>query len=217
MEAVELLKTKLTQYVSNNLSKKEITEWIREEMYKMLRGDILRISNTVIWGMLTELEEIDCIDDASGLKLASQIAKVLSGDANYSFCFFMQISKEFVKNNLGETKEILIKYQKRNQLSKAEINELELLTHRIFIPPDTINAVLETQIIDLLKLGYNFIPEDGKVFFDLGHMVYVNEDSIFETDYLSKIITMLECYDGCRAFSIHITFNKGISNVSIQI
>lgn len=92
-----------------------------------------------------------------------------------------------------------------------------LIINKIFNYPKTLNEVLELQIIDLLKAGYDFCADEESITFDLKHTVFVNEgeDKSIELKYLAKIITLLDCYDGEKGFSVHITFHDGIGNISI--
>ena len=78
--------------------------------------------------------------------------------------------------------------------------------------------MLELQITDLLKLGYDFCAEERRVDFNLKSTVFISEDisMSLEDVFLTKIITLLECYDGKKCFCVHTSFIDGVGNISIQ-
>lgn len=158
------------------------------------------------------------MDDLSCEKLVRRLSGILSGDICASFAFAMQIPSEFVVNNLLQTKRILQKYLREKELSEGEIQELKLTTQKEIEKVNTINDMLELQIIDLLKLGYDFNDDKRSVDFDLKSTVFMSEDTAMSLEkvLLEKVITLIECYEGARCFWIHVSFNDGIGNVSIQ-
>ncbi|MEI6101131.1 MAG: hypothetical protein WCP73_04760 [Eubacteriales bacterium] len=216
MEIKNVIKVKISQYLSNELSKEDIYNWALGEMYKMLQGGIFEIRNVEVWGIITGLVEIKDIDDIYCDELIHQFNRILMGNENSSFSFFIRIPEKFVMNNLSQIKSILLKYSAKEQLSRTDILTLKLITDKTFNTPSTLNEVLELQILDLLKLGYDFHTNEGIINFDLKHTVFISEDTSIELDYLTKIIALLECYEGKKGFSVHTTFNDGIGNISIQ-
>lgn len=212
-----LIKTKLLQYLSNEISKEVLYKWALEVLHKMLKGDIFSIENLETWGIITGLVEINDIDDLYCDELVHRFKKILSGSENASFTFFIQIPQKFVVNHLSQTKRILLKYSKEKHLSREEILELKLITDKKIDTPSTLNEVLELQILDLLKLGYDFYVDEDIINFNLKNTVFISEDISLEEDFLARIIALLECYDGDKGFCVHITFNSGIGNISTQV
>lgn len=216
MEIKSLIKTKISQYLSKEISKEDVYSWALDVMYKMLEGGILEIGNIEAWGIITGITEINDIDDVYCDEVIHRFDRILSGNENGLFNFIIKIPEKFVINNLSQTKNILIRYSTEKQLSRSDILALESITSKNFNIPSTLNEILENQIIELLNLGYTFYPNEERICFDLKHTVFVDEYTFVELDYLKKIIRLLECYDGTKEFSVHITFNNGVGNVSLQ-
>jgi len=180
----------------------------------MLKGKILEINYLKTWGMINELSEINSIDDKYCNELIYKIDGMFSGRKSGSYTWFMQIPSKYVKNDLLRLNEILLKYIKNENLSSSDILELECIANKE-INPQTLNEVLAFQISSLLNMGYDFYADGMK--FELKHTVFVNEGELAEQDFLDKIITLLDCYNGKRGFSVFVVFNNGIGNVSISI
>lgn len=218
MEVKDLVRNKLTQYLAKDISKEDLYKWSIDILHKMLKGDIFDIRYLEIWGMITELTEINDIDDFYCDELIYRFSKILSGEKSASFAFAIQIPKKSVVNNLSQIKEILQKYSVEKQLLKSEILELKFATQKTIDTVNTLNEILELQIIDLLKLGYEFCVDESRVDFNLKKTVFISEDMSMslEEDFLAKIITLLECYDGKKCFYVYTSFKDGVGNISIQ-
>lgn len=65
MEVKYLLKTKLLQYLSNEISKEKLYKWAVDLLHKMLKGDIFDRSHLEIWGIVTQLTGFSDIDEKS--------------------------------------------------------------------------------------------------------------------------------------------------------
>lgn len=219
MEVKDLVRNKIIQYLAKDISKEDLYRWSIDILHKMLKGDIFDIRYLEIWGMITELTEINDIDDLYCDELIHRFSKILSGDKSASFAFAIQIPKKFVVNRLPRVYEILQKYSAEEQLLKSEILELKVATEKTIDTVNTLNEILELQIINLLKLGYEFCVDEMRVYFNLKKTVFISEDMSMplEKDLLTKIITLLECYDGKRCFYVYTSFNGGAGSVSIQV
>jgi len=205
--------------LSSEISKEDLYKWSLKMLHEIIgRGDVLELKYLEFWGMLTELIEIEDIDDACCNKLVNKLCRILNGDICASFSFVVQIPKKFVKNNLLHMEEIFTKYASERKLSKNEIYELKLITQKEVDIVNTLNDLLESQIISLLKLGYNFCIDEEEVDFDLKSTIFISEDvsSVLENDIVTKIITLLNCYNGKQCVWIYTRFNNGIGNISIQ-
>jgi len=216
LEIKGLVKDKISQYLSNEITKEDVYSWVKEVIHEMLKGGIFKVRNLEVWSMITELAGIADIDDVYCDELMHRFSKILSGNESTSFSFFIQIPEKHVTNNLTNTKDILLNYSKGEKLSRSDISTLKLITNKMFTTPNTLNEVLEIQILDLLRLGYDFYPDEEEINFGLKHTVFISDDTSQETGYLAKIITLLECYEGQKGFSVHIAFNNGVGTVSIQ-
>lgn len=218
MKVKDLVKSKLLQYLSSEISKEHLWKWAVDILHNMLNGDIFDIRYLEIWGIITGLAEVNDIDDLYCNKLVHQFIKILTGKEDASFTIAIQIPKKFVVNNLSQTKNILLKHSSKKQLSKSEVTELELITQKEMAAINTLNEILEVQITDSLKLGYEFYSDEGRIEFNLKSTVFISEDMsiALEDDLLEKIITLLECYNGKRCFYVHIGFYNGDVNISIQ-
>ncbi len=206
------------QYLSSEISKEDICKWAVEQLHKILKGDIFNIIYLEIWGIITELTEVNDVDDFYCDEKIHRFSEILSGNKCASFTFAIQIPEKFVVNNLSQTIKILQRYSVEKHLSRAEILELISTTQRTMNTCSTLNAILESQITDLLKLGYDFCVEESRIDFNLKSTVFISKDMSMslEDAYLAKIITLLECYGGKRYFCVHTSFINGVSNISIQ-
>lgn len=219
MEVKNLVKTKLSQYLSKEISRQNLYKWSLDLLHKMLKGDILDIKYLEIWGMITELTKINDVGDSYCDELVYRFNEILLGNKCASFAIAIQIPKKFVVNNLSQTKRILQKYSLEKQLLGIEVSELKFATQKTMGSINTLNEILELQIIDLLKLGYEFYADESRVDFNLKHTVFISEDTSMslEHDFLEKIIALLECYEGKKYFCIYTNFDKGIGSISIQV
>lgn len=214
----DLVKSQLLKYLSGEISKEHLCKWAVDILHDMLKGDIFDIGYLEIWGIITGLAEMSDIDDLCCNKLAHQFVQILTGEECASFTIAIQIPQKFVVNNLLQTKNILLKYSGEKQLSKTEVAALEFITQKEMGAINTLNEILEMQIRDLLKLGYEFYSDEGRIEFNLKSTVFISEDMsmTLENDLLAKIIALLECYDGKRCFYVYAGFNNGVVNISIQ-
>ena len=158
------------------------------------------------------------IDDLYCDELVQRFSEILSGDRCASFTFAIQIPTKFVVNNMSETKMILQKYLVKKHLSKAEILELISITQSTTNTFNTLNEMLQLQITDLLRLGYDFYAEENCINFNLKSTIFISEDisMSLEDVFLTKIITLLECYEGEKSFYVHTSFINGVGNIAIQ-
>lgn len=118
-----------------------------------------------------------------------------------------------------QIEDIFNKYLKGKQLSETEISELKRIVQKSQNEFNTLNELLKLQIIDLINLGYEFSDDENRIEFNLKSTVFISEEKSIslKNDFIAKIIMLLECYNGRRCFYIHITFNNGIRNISIQV
>lgn len=213
----DLVKLQLSRYLSNEISKETLYKWALDLLHEMLGGDIFKINYLEIWGIVTGLVEINDIDDFYCDEMIHRFFKILSGDENDSFTFAMKIPEKFVVNNLSSTKKILRKYSIDRHLSLNEVNNLKLIIGKKINTFNALNEFLEVQIIDMLKWGYELWNDKNTIEFEPKSTVFINEDVSLEDSFLSKLITLLECYEGKKYFFVHIIFNNGVSNISVQV
>lgn len=207
----------VSQYLSNEIVKEDIQKWAEDMMYKMLQGEIVKLDNVQVWGMLTELSGINDMDSVYVDEVILKINQILLGNISNSYSFFIQIPKRLIVNNLPTIKDSLLKYQAQKELLSADVSMLKQLTDKTSNNTiRTLNDMIEIQILDLLKQGYDFYPEEACINFDLKHTVFISEETSLEIGYLLKIIALLDCYDGSKGFNVHIIFNEGMGNISIQ-
>lgn len=119
--------------------------------------------------------------------------------------------------DLVHVKDILQKYMQKKTLSKIEIQKLKLVVKEKVCPVNTLSQMLKEQIIGLLKLGYDFDLEDSDMIFDLKSTLFIHYDieRALESELLSKIIQLLDCYNGEKCFFVNIRYEKGEGNISI--
>ena len=210
-----LTKAKIKQYLSKDISKEELYKWSLEILHKILKGDIIDLRYLEMWGIITGIAEINDIDNSYCDEIVRRFDRILSGEEYAAFTFFIQIPEKCVVNNLPQIKRILMKYSVEKRLTKSDIVELNLVANKKINIPGTLNEVLEIQIVELLKLGFDFLTDENSVEFNIKHTIFVSEDMSLEEEFLAKIITLLECYEGKKGFGIHITFDSGNGSISL--
>lgn len=213
----DLINAKLLQYLSDQISQKELYKWSVNMLHKMLKGDILQLDYLEVWGIITGLVEISDIGKKSCDELIQQFRNILLGNAQASFTFAIQIPHKFVMQDLIHLKSSLQKRLEQKELSQKELQELKLLVQKESVSVNTLMELLKSQIINLLKLGYCFRWENT-IIFELKSTLFISNDTemSLEKELLSKIIALLECYNGEKCFFINVRFEGGVGNVSIQ-
>ena len=214
-----LVKLQLSRYLSKELSKEMLYQWAVDLLHEMLKGDIFKINYLEIWGIITGLAEIDDMDDYYCDEKVQRFLRIFSGDENASFTFAMKIPENFVDNNLSGVEKILKKVSMGERLSLDEVKDLKLIMNKKLHMSHTLNELLEIQIIDILQWGYGLCNDENGIQFEPKSMVFINEDEAvsLEARFLSTLIMLSECYEGRRCFFVHINFDNGVSNISVQV
>ena len=220
MEVKKSIEIALLQFLSGEISKEALYSWAVNILHKMLKGDIFEIKYLEIWGIITKLAEVSesDIDDHYCTESVHNILKVLSGEECDVFSFVMQIPQKYAVDNLSGLDKLINKYYSDKQLSVEEIQNLKLLSQKKIGTCSTLNSLLESQIIEILKLGYTFFDENN-LEFDLKSTVFMSEDAVknFEERVIIKVIDLYKCYKGEKSFFVSILYNNGIGNISIQV
>lgn len=220
MEVKMSIEYMLTQFLSGEISKEAIYNWAVDKLHKMLQGDILEIKNLEVWGIITSIAEVSesDMDDRYCTEAVQNILKVLSGKECDAFSFVMQIPKKYVTDNLLGFDKVISKCYMKEQLSEEEIQIVKLISQKKTRKYSTLNNLIETQIIEILKLGYSF-SDDINLEFDLKSTIFISEDAAkkFEECMISKLNDLYKCYKGERSFIVSILYNNGIGNISIQV
>lgn len=213
----DLVKLQLFRYLSNEISKDTLYKWALDLLHKILGGNILKINYLEVWAIITGLVEINDIDDSYCDEMIHRFFRILSGDENNTFVFAMKIPEKYVINNLSNTMKILKKYSLDRHLSSNEVNTLKLIMGKKINIINTLNELLEVQIISLLNWGYEFENDNNIIEFEPKSTVFIDEDVSMEKNFLSKIFTLLDCYEGKKCFFVQIIFNNGVTNISVQV
>ena len=219
MEIKDLIKSKLLQYLSQEISKDDLYNWALNTLHIMLKGSIFDVECLEVWGIITKLADVNDSDDLYCHELATQFYNILLGNESATFSFAVQIPPKFAANNLSQTKKILQKYFAEKHLSPDEILELKLVAAKRNNTFRTLNEMLKLQILNLLTLGYDFEVSKNGMEFNLKSTIFISEDLALslENDFLVKVLDLLECYDGKKSFYVHISFNNGTGNISLQV
>lgn len=220
MEVKKSIEIVLLQFLSGEISKEALYSWAINILHKMLKGDIFEIKYLEIWGIITKLAEVSesDIDDYYCTESVHNILNVLSGEECDVFSFIMQIPQKYAVDNLSGLDKLINKYYSDKQLSVEEIQNLKLLSQKKIGTCSTLNSLLESQIIEILKLGYTFFDENN-LEFDLKSTIFMSEDAVknFEERVIIKVIDLYKCYKGEKSFFVSILYNNGIGNISIQV
>lgn len=213
------IKLQLSRYVSKELSREMLYKWAIDLLHEMLKGNIFKINYLEIYGIVTGLVEIDDMDNIDCDEMVNRFLRVLSGEENASFTFAMKIPEKYIVNNLSEVGKILAKYSVGEHLSSDEVKDLKLIMNKKSYKVQTLNELLEVQIIDTLHWGYGLCNDDSSNLFEPKSTVFVNEDEevTLEKEFLSTLAALLECYEGKRGFFVHIRFDNGVGNISVQV
>lgn len=214
-----IVKLQLFKYLTNKLSKEMLYKWALDLLHKMLRDNVFKINYLEIWRIITGLVETNDMDDFYCDEMIHHYYKILSGEESTIFTFAMKIPPKLVVSNLFNLKEILKKYSAGEHLTLNEFNSLRLAIHEKFTPITTLNDILENQIIDILKCGYQLGDNGNSIDFIAKSTVFISEDEevFLEKKLLSTVIALLECYEGSKYFFVHVNFNNGESNISVSV
>lgn len=214
-----VIRDQLSKFLSGEISKDTLSKWALGILNQMLKGDIFNVKYLIFWGIITELADVNDVDDFYCHSVAQHFLDVLSGNEYDTFTFAMRIPTKFVKSSYAHVQEILKKYFLKRNLSENEMLELKKIVSKKVSAPYTLNEILENQIIDLLKLGYEFDVDEKRAQFDLNSTVYLSENvaASLEDSLLEKLISLLQCLEGEKSFFVHISFIDGVGNISIQV
>lgn len=209
---------KLAQYLSNEIKREELYKYVIDILHKMLKGDIFYLKNIEIWGILTEIAEIDDADDHYCYCITEKCYKILTGLESNTFIFAMCIPPNYRGDRFAGLKEILLEYAVKRNFSSKAFRKLNAIMKNQTKVIDTVNDFLEAQIIDLLKLGYMFC-EDSNKNFSLKSSIFVSDEEaeMLEESVLNKIIMLLECYSGKKNFFVQVVYKEGSSNISVLV
>ena len=210
-----LLDSYIEQYLLNEISKEELYNQCVKLLHKILNGSLMDLKNLVLWGILVELMEIEDLDGESCKELLNRLSAILKGNMCGSFMFVMRIPEKFIENNLQSLECSITKYLNGERLMNSEIMSLHDIYDKKMETPQTINNILEREILELVKLGYEFDEQYFK--FDIKHKLFVNTMLWTEKDFLNKICTLIECYNGKREFFVQVIFDKGDGTVSVSV
>ena len=127
--------------------------------------------------------------------------------------------KEHTGDSFPEIEEMLVEYKKGKDFSTDAMLKLKAIMERKVDIITTLNDMIESQILDLLKLGYTFYDEEGNNEFLIKSTVFISDEKamLSEEKLLDKIFTLLECYRGKRSFFVQIIYREGRGNVSILV
>lgn len=219
MDTKNMVIQKLAQYLLKKIPREELYKYVVDMIHKMLQGDIFYLKNIEIWGILTKIAEIADTDAFYCDNIVKQCYDVLTGRQNDTFVFAMHIPDKYAGDRFSGLKEILKKYNEEKILSIEEIKTLNAIIQKQVDVITTINEFLEVQITDILKLGYMFCDDESDKFFYLKCSVFISdkEAEMLEERLLGKIISLLECYSGKKAFIVNIVYSEGKGNVSILV
>lgn len=207
----DTINVKLSQYLVNEITQEQLNKWAIDMLHQMLKGDVFQLSILEVWGIITELAGAGDLEKELCDNLVQQFSDILSGKIQAAFSVAVQIPNRLVMKDLVHVKDILQKYMQKKTLSKIEIQKLKLVVKEKVCPVNTLSQMLKEQIIGLLKLGYDFDLEDSDMIFDLKSTLFIHYDieRALESELLSKIIQLLDCYNGEKCFFVNIRYEKG--------
>lgn len=216
MDIKDMIVNKLIQYLSDEIKKEDLYNDIIIILHEMLNGSIFQLRNLEIWGILTEIADIDDIDDFHCKQIVKKSYEVLTGTKSSIFTFAIQIPKEYRGDCFVGLEEMLLKYSAERRFSAEGLRRVRTLMKKQIDVIQTLNEFLEVQIIDLLKLGYMFCDETSSKSFELKSSVFISDEEAdtLEDKLLNKIIALLECYNGKKIFFIQIVYKDGRGNIS---
>lgn len=197
------------------LTKSEFSKWAYDAMYSLLSGVILEIDKLPLWGLITLFAQIDDFDPCS-IDEIKQARDVLTGEISKTYTFEMIIPGKYANSNMIKIRELLLRFNEGGQLSKSDICELQSFSQKK-ISVSTIMELLETQISGLLASGYKFYADEELILFDVQSRVFISDEQLVDSKYLSRILRMIGCSIGIEPFCVYINFKEGIPTVSILV
>ena len=184
-------------------------------MYKFLKGDILKIENIAIWRFITFLAQVDDACQSCSDNDIRQIERIINGFENAVYLFHMKIPKEFQDLEMVRIYDLLIKYKNNFVINGHEISEIKSFADCSLFEATTVVDLFTIQISRLLSSAYFFDVNNSSMVFGVDSSIFVNENEIIESEYLIKILHLLECGIGNKHFSICVKYSQGIPTVSV--
>lgn len=225
---LEILKTKVNDYLSGKLEKKKLGKWGKEAYYDLLRGGYTEKDKIIIYPFLKTVSQIGLqVDEKNDIYPAVKediefIQSVILGRKSYYFQIVVSVPQHIYKNYESDFLDI-DKYEKFKIL-KTELKEYienrdiknEMLEHMKEIVElqnmnETILDLLQEQIVYLFHSLFDMEQKESMPQLSL-YLQKPNNDL-----GLLKLKEYLECFVGERNFIVNVSYTKGRNRLSIMV
>ena len=213
----KIIKVNIDSYINGNLTIKELSDWARIELYKMLDGEVIKLNKISLYCFITFLADME-EDDFDVEQTIKQISCVLMGKEDISYLFQMKIPEKYVNKDAESVKDFLLEYSNISALQREKIEEIERFCSN-HNKRESLTDLLRIYISDLLIGSFTFYSEDSEMNFDLKRTIFMSlyESNAAKNQIISQIIRHIDCYLGINHFSVSVVYQKGIPSVSLLI
>lgn len=204
----ETLKSNISKYIKNELSKKDLENWSKTEFNKLVTGEIVYLNKIVFYKILSQLIQINDPIDPLPKSDVVDILNILEGTKDKNYSFKMNIPPKKIEKELVRLADILTNYMEHKSMTKEEWNIISSLTTTAF-EFDNIVDRIKYQIFNVLTDSFEWIDDEGVYFFK-GSMLFIEMNQISEDMILNKIIKYLNWLIGKDFIIVNIAFIKGV-------
>jgi len=210
-----IIKTKVRNYISGEISKKELSVWAyKAKKFLLTYDNVYNLNNAPLQEIIITLTQVDGCDPCMHEDII-RIQKILDGKEDAYYVFHIMIATEFQENAVQEIRGHFKKYKERGHLSTTQIEEIILFLNKERQQVSSIIDLLNFQIAALLSTGYFFRPDDEELLFGFHSTIYVQKHEEHEDKYLDKLLHLLDCACGLEPICVLINYQKGVPNIAL--
>lgn len=210
-----IVKSKVNNYLSGDISKKELSVWAYKAKHTLLTYEnVYELSNAPLQEIIIPLTQVDGLDPCKHEDIV-RILNILDGREDVFYTYHLMIKSEFQEEAIQRVREHFKKYKERSHLSTTEIEEIRVFVEKERQNPRSIIDLLSFQIAALLSTGYFFRPVDEELLFGFHSAVYVQQEDEREDRYLDKLLHLLDCACGFEPVCVFINYHKGVPDISL--
>lgn len=204
----EILKSNISKYLNNELSKRDLANWSKTEFDKLVNSEIVHLNKIIFYKILSQLIQINDPIDALPKSEVVDILNILEGTKDKNYSFKMNIPPQMIEEELIHLADILTNYMDSKKMTKEEWNIISSFTTTA-LKLDNVVEIIKYQLFNMLAESFDWIDDDGVYFFKRS-MLFIEMNQISEDMILNKIIKYLNWLIGKDFIIINISFVRGI-------
>lgn len=231
---IDLLRDLLKKYFDQIITKEELGDWAEKKYFDLLKGDYIIIDNLKIYHFLRTLSRFNVIpDDIKDEYPCSEeevklIFDILNGDIDKILTFKIKLPKvvcenfcqrhnidKIYMNKFDKIKSYIIDCINGQEFSNKIISELILSSIENCKETVTLINLLEANFVGILHENIDF--NDEIFAYNRNVSIYAIRNKNDKTELFQSLLKILNCITGDSEFRVSVTYNKGVSNLSLLI